>query len=81
MHAKAPNEYASTSEISIICFYQIFHEYRTYRSYKSYVFCFWNCYILAGKLRHKLGAKKLKIGYRWFYWIHLVEQNKGTLIN
>jgi hypothetical protein len=25
-------------------------------------FYFWNCYFLADKLRHKLGAKKLKIG-------------------
>jgi hypothetical protein len=46
-----------------ICFYQIFHEYRTYRSHKSYFFCFWNCYFLAGKLRHKRGAKKLEISY------------------
>ena len=23
-------------------------------------FCFWNCYFLAGKLRHKPGAKKIK---------------------
>jgi hypothetical protein len=31
------------------------------------LFCFWNCYFLAGKLLHKPGAKKFKISYRWFH--------------
>ena len=30
---------------------------------KTHVFCFWNCYFSAGKLRHKLAAKKLTFGY------------------